>query len=113
MSSNWKQKGYKNYWEHNNGNTKDTGYGNCWNNSWELDQRENNYNGCDKHKRSRDWGAWDVTRRKREDTDQHMPRYKTTRFRGDNRQNNRDGGIQGRGSGQTLHLTNPQSDRGI
>ncbi|GMI84940.1 hypothetical protein HRI_002163300 [Hibiscus trionum] len=95
-SSNWKKKDYNNYWEHNNGNTKDSGYGNCWNNSWELNQRENNYNGWDNneasyvdYKRSGDWGTWDVTRGKREDTNQYTSRYKTTRFHGDNRQNNR------------------------
>ncbi|KAK8531721.1 hypothetical protein V6N13_131080 [Hibiscus sabdariffa] len=96
MSSNCKEKDYENSWEPNNGNTKDTGYGNCWNNSWEWNQRENNYNGWDNNKssyvdyrRNGDWGTWDATGRKREGADQYISRYKTTRFHSDNRQNNR------------------------
>ncbi|KAE8702621.1 U4/U6 small nuclear ribonucleoprotein PRP4-like protein-like [Hibiscus syriacus] len=94
-SSNWKNKDYENSWEPNNGNMKDTGYGNCWNNSWEWNQRGNNCNDWDNndssyvdYNRTGDWGTWDVTGRKREDADQYMSRYKTTRFH-DNSQNNR------------------------
>ncbi|MBA0670630.1 hypothetical protein Goklo_029320 [Gossypium klotzschianum] len=96
LSSNWKNKDYDNSWEHNNGNTKDTGYGNCWNNSWEWNQRENNYNDWDNnessyvdYRRTGDWGTWDAPRKKKEGADQYMSRYKTTRYHGDNCQNNR------------------------
>ncbi|GMJ11849.1 hypothetical protein HRI_004854100 [Hibiscus trionum] len=81
-SSNWKNKDYENSWEPYNSNMKDTGYGNCWNNSWEWNQRENNYNGWDNNESS-----YVDYRRKREGAD--LSRYKTTRFHNDNRQNNR------------------------
>ncbi|XP_022744999.1 uncharacterized protein LOC111295667 [Durio zibethinus] len=100
ISSNWKTKDYENSWEHNcaanNGNMKDTKYGNCWNNSWEWNRRENNYNEWDNNESSYvdyrsggDWGAWDVTRTKREGAGPYMSRFKTSRFHGENRQHNR------------------------
>ncbi|TYI99358.1 hypothetical protein E1A91_A13G012300v1 [Gossypium mustelinum] len=96
LSSNWKNKDYENSWEHNNGNTNDTGYGNCWNDSWEWNQRENNYNDWDNnqssyvdYRRTGDWGTWVAPRKKKEGADQYMSRYKTTRYHGDNWQNNR------------------------
>ncbi|XWS59067.1 hypothetical protein CRYUN_Cryun08bG0090400 [Craigia yunnanensis] len=102
MSSNWKTEDYENSLEHNcapnNCNMKYSGYWNCWNSSWEWNPRENNYNEWDNnepnyvdYRRGGDWGAWDVTRRKREGAGQYMSRYKTSRFQGDNNQdqNNR------------------------
>ncbi|XVF56225.1 hypothetical protein PTKIN_Ptkin06aG0101400 [Pterospermum kingtungense] len=98
MSSNRKYVGYDNSWEPNcapnNGNINDSGYGNCWNYYWEWNPRENNYIEWDNnemnyvnYRRGRDWVAWGDTRR-REGAGQYMSRYKTSRFHGDNRQNN-------------------------
>lgn len=84
-----------NSWERNcapcNEATKDDGWGNCWNNSWEWNQHDNNYNEWDKsynesknvNNRSGYQGMYDRNSRKREGTGWYMSRYKTSRFHGD------------------------------
>ncbi|KAB1201450.1 hypothetical protein CJ030_MR0G003685 [Morella rubra] len=99
-----------NPWEHNydqsNGAWKNNGWGNYQNASWGWDQRKNSSNELETYNYEPDkgdggrtggyWGMWDDNRRKDESSHQHMSRYRTSRFQGDDYQTSR-GWRNGRG----------------